>query len=329
MKSKSFVLMTLSLGFGLIAALGITQVMGKNKQPLEPKVKMGQVVVSVDHLGHKALLNEENVRVENWPEDIIPENAVRSIEEIESMAIMTRLSKGLPILKTDIVHKNQAMGMDIPPGFKVVAIKVSADDTIAGLLRPGDLVDVIGLLKKQDGRNSETVSRTFLKGIQVFSVNSSMKATTSDRSQGGSKGNAIVGVLVNERQSEDIVFVQRTGSLKLVLRGDAPSDDELESVEGVLSRAMNRGSDDEKVMPIKKKRKDDYEKMVIWVGQDYETVTFEPGRVPKAAFASSSLPDGSGSSQQRNGSSNEANYGDSEASEEITDEYEEDQYPAQ
>lgn len=321
MKSKSFVLMTLSLGFGLIAALGITQVMGKNKQPKEPKVKMGQVVVAIEHLGHKVLLDKENVRVENWPEEIIPENAVRSLEEVEEMAIMTRLSKGLPILKSDIVHKNKAMGIDIPPGFKVVAIKVSADDTIAGLLRPGDRVDVIGLFKNRDRGNNDTISRTFLKGLQVFSVNSSMKATTSDRQQGGSKGSAIVGVLVNEKQSEDIVYVQKTGSIKLVLRGDEPTDQELQDVEGVLARALDGKSKQEaKYVEVKKP---DYEKMVIWVGQDYETVTFEPGRVPKAAFAADKLPEGNSAL------SNGGRQGDSNVPEEITNEFEEDQYPAQ
>jgi len=326
MKSKSVVLMTLSLGFGLIAALGITQVMGKNKQPLEPKLKMGQVVVAIEHLAHKDLLDEENVRVENWPANIIPEDAVRSIEEITDMAIMTRLSKGLPILKSDVKHKSKAKGIDIPPGAKVVAIKVSADDTIAGLLRPGDLVDVIGLLKKKDGRTTETVSRTFLKGIQVFSVNSSMRAASTNRSEGGSKGNAIVGVLVNEKQSEDIVFVQRTGSLKLVLRGDEPTEDELAEIEDVLARTLD-GEQQTPEISREKKSTNEYEKMVIWVGQDYETVTFEPGRVPKAAFASGTLPEGS--SQRNQGSSNKANYGESDVPEEISNEYEEDQYPAE
>lgn len=322
MKSKSFVLMTLSLGFGLIAALGITQVMGKNKQPKEPKVKMGQVVVAVEHLGHKMLLTEENVRVENWPDEIIPENAVRDLESIKDMAIMTRLSKGLPILQSDIDHKSNAMGIDIPPGFKVVAIKVSADDTIAGLLRPGDRVDVIGLFKNGRGRDSETVSRTFLKGLEVFSVNSSMRATNTDRQNGGSKGSAIVGVLVNERQSEDIVYVQKTGSLKLVLRGDEPTDLELDEVEGVLARTLNGGEIKDEVFVAPKKQ--EYEKMVVWVGQDYETITFEPGRVPTAAFASDKLPEGQ-SSRMSNGANSEG----SEVLEEISNEYEEDQYPAE
>ena len=327
MKSKSFVLMTLSLGFGLIAALGITQVMGKNKQPTEPKVKMGQVVVAVDHLGHKTQLDEENVRVENWPEEIIPENAARSIEEITDMATLTRLSKGLPVLKTDIVHKNDAGGIDIPPNFKVVAIKVSADDTIAGLLRPGDLVDVIGLLKKRERGNSTTVSKTFLKGIKVFSVNASMRAATTDRSVGGTgKGQAIVGVLVNERQSEDIVFVQKTGTLKLVLRGDVPTEEELESVKGVLTRDTDdRGEED--TTSYVKKDKTEHEKMVIWVGSDSETVTFKPGEAPKTPFSGRNAS--SDGSSQRNGSSNKGEYSDSNDLEEITHEYEEDQYPAQ
>ena len=325
MKSKSFVLMTLSLGCGLVAALAITQVMAKNKRPNEPKVKMGQVVVAVEHLGHKVQLNDENVRVENWPEDIIPENAVRSLEGIKDQAIMTRLSKGLPILKSDIVHKNDAMGIDIPPGFKVVAIKVSADDTIAGLLRPGDRVDVIGLFKNRERGNSETISRTFLKGLQVFSVNSSMKATTSDRQKGGSKGSAIVGVLVNEKQSEDIVYVQKTGSLKLVLRGDEPTEQELEDVEGVLAEALNGPA--KQTAQRKSKPKQEYEKMVIWVGQDYETITFEPGRVPQAAFASGTPPEGS-SNKDESMSKGVDSEGD-DVSEEISYELEEDQYPAE
>ena len=149
-----------------------------------------------------------------------------------------------------------------------------------------------------------------------------MRATTSDRSEGGSKGNAIVGVLVNQRQSEDIVFVQKTGTLKLVLRGDKPTEEELESVEGVLARDGEKKDS----QPYARKEKKQFEKMIIWVGNDYETVTFEPGGVPKA-FGGDPSPQGS--SQKDNGSSNKADYGESEVLEEINNEYEEDQYPAQ
>ena len=221
MKSKSFMLMILSMGFGLIAAIGISQVMGRNNGPVVAAPKMGPVLVAADSLDHKTLLNEENVRIENWPIEIIPEAAATSIEQITDMAIKTRMSKGLPIMMNDLVHKNEVSRLNIPDGYKVVAIKVSEDDTIAGLLNPGDRVDVIGLFKTTSRTGEKrSFSKTFLKGLRVFSVNSQMTANTGSRSESSTRGNAIVGVLVTEKQSEAIVYVQKTGTLKLVLRGD-------------------------------------------------------------------------------------------------------------
>ena len=45
------------------------------------------------------------------------------------------------------------------------------------------------------------------------------------RELSGAKNNSIVGILVNERQSEMIVLMQRVAKLKLVLRGDDYGDE--------------------------------------------------------------------------------------------------------
>jgi len=104
-------------------------------------------------------------------------------------------------------------------GFKLVAIKVSGDDTMSGLLNPGDKVDIMGFFKKRNRNGqTQTTSRTFLKGLRVFSVNGRTRA--GDREESISSGSAIVSVLVNEKQSEDIYFAQQTGEIKLVMRGE-------------------------------------------------------------------------------------------------------------
>lgn len=321
MKSKSFVLMILSAGFGLIAAVGISQVMGKNQAPEAPQIEMAPVVVSIDHLDHKALLTEENCRVENWPREIVPENAVRSLDDIKDRAITTRLSKGLPILLSDIIHKNEVNDIQIPPGFKVVAIKVSGDDTIAGLLGPGDKVDVIGLFKRQRNGQTQTVSRTFLKGLQVFSVNSRMRANTGTREDTGNSGSAIVGVLVNEKQSEDIVFVQKTGQIKLVMRGDDVTEEELAETESVLANAFDDYSGDDEDADDQPKVKQVFESMIVWRGGSYEKVTFDPNQRPRQAFSDEPMHEPE--------MPREAISGDLDAPEEIDSDYEEDQYPGE
>lgn len=281
-------LMILSMGFGLIAAIGISQVMGRNNGPVVAAPKMGPVLVAAAALDHKALLNEENVRIENWPLEIIPENAATKIEDIHDMAIRTRLSKGLPIMVTDLMNKKEVSTLHIPVGYKVVAIKVSEDDTIAGLLNPGDKVDVIGLFKTSSRTGEKrTFSKTFLKALRVFSVNSQMTANTGSRTESSTRGNAIVGVLVTEKQSEAIVYVQKTGQLKLVLRGDDIGEDNND--EDLLAF----GFPDQEQDDIDDAKSDDAAQslslayhsnsMVIWEGNDAETFTFKAGSLPESS----------------------------------------------
>ena len=222
MKSKSLILMIVSLGFGLVAAVGISQVMGRGSGNTQPQISMGPVLVSVKQLDINELLDETNVKIENWPLEIIPENAATSLEHIDNKVVRTRMSKGLPILLSDVINKNEVKDLAIPVGYKVVALPVAADDTIAGLLTPGDKVDVIGIFRVRRNNEFRTTSKTFLKAITVFSVGNQIRRDTDRESNGSS----IVGVLLNEKQAEQIVLVQKEAQLKLVLRGPDADDEE-------------------------------------------------------------------------------------------------------
>ena len=334
MKSKSFMLMILSMGFGLIAAIGISQVMGRQSNA-NPITEMGPVLVAADHLDMKALLTAENVKIENWPLNIIPEDAATKIEDITDMVIRTRLSKGMPIVKSTIVNKKDAGELAIPDGFKVVAIKVSGDSGLGGLLDPGDKVDVIGLFKRRGslGQN-QTTTRTFLKGLRVFSVNSQMTAR-DDRQNGATNGNAIVGVLVTEKQSEEIYYVQRTGEIKLVLRGDhVGSDEAVEDLSDIMEwgdLGVPEGDDDQLTAEsgqallsppaISGRRKP--VSMTVWRGSNAEVVTFSNDQPPQSSTPS---PEQSRKPSENPGDENGSDEADSDGSNEIDRGLEQDQY---
>lgn len=277
MKSKSMMLMVLSMGFGLIAAIGISQVMGRSSST-QPATKMGPVLVAADHLDIHAPLTEENVKIENWPANIIPEDAVTSMEDITDMIVLSRLSKGMPIVGSQTVnekeHKKNRLA--IPEGFKVVAIKVAGDDTISGLLNPGDKVDVIGFFKKRDSDGqTQTTSKTFLKALRVWSVDGSVQA---NREEGGNgNGSAIVGVLVNEKQSEDIYFAQKTGEIKLVLRGDyVEGDEDVDDLSDLFGGDEEESfSEPPRFAPMQPKQR-----MVIWERGSPREITFAPNKLP-------------------------------------------------
>ena len=282
MKSKSLVLLMVSLGFGVIAAVGISKVMGSGGA-VRPAIKMGPVLVATVPLDHGTLLTEDNLKVENWPVQIIPDDAVADLEMVKNMAITTRLSKGLAILNADMVNKSEIRNLAIPGHLKVVGIKVTADDTLNGLLAPGDKVDVIGVVRVEDdtdGRKDRTVSETFLKGITVFSVNENMRAGGA-RELSGAKNSSIVSLLVDERQSEMIVLIQQVATLKLVLRGQ-DFDEASGEVAGTQEDFMNLFGLDPSVTgdtsPLKIKPSDEKHTMRIYNGQSAQTFEFKGDR---------------------------------------------------
>ena len=265
MKSKSLILLVLSVGFGILAAIGISQVMKSNAIGDDtPVTPMGPVVLAASQLNLRTQLTDENVKIENWPTNIIPPDAVTSLEEIKDMVTLAPMSQRMPIMKGSIQHKNKSTGPPIPPNMKVVAVRVSADDTIGNLLNPGDRVDVIGVFKQRNRTTNQTStkSRTFLKALQVYSIGNKTRVDSSEKSGNGS-ASSIVGLLVTEKQSEALVFVQDTGSIKLVLRGDDVENDgevgELDEIEKIVAK--------------KEEPKKMTTKMEIWRGNSAETTT--------------------------------------------------------
>ena len=166
MKSKSLILMFVSLGFGLVAAIGISQVMGRGGAG-GGNVRTSPVVVAVDFLDINTELTDERVKVEQWPANIIPENAVRSMEETSNKSSVRAIPKGAPIFKDDIIDKNKAHDLVLKEGQRLISIKVGAEQIANGLMKPGDRVDIIGTFTSNGGGNSSSFSTTFLKNIQV------------------------------------------------------------------------------------------------------------------------------------------------------------------
>jgi Flp pilus assembly protein CpaB len=172
-------------------------------------------MVALDHLDAYAELTEEKVVIENWPASLVPPDAVTSFEETKDKLLNCRVAKKMPVLKQMVVNRNEVSRLAIPKNYKVLGIKLPADDVLAGLLSPGDVVDLIGVFTT-DKKNK--ISRTFLTSIRVFSVNNKT-APDMDRSKGSSQG-AVVGVLLTKTQAEKLILAQKVAQIKLVLRSE-------------------------------------------------------------------------------------------------------------
>ena len=90
----------------------------KGSDSADSTIKMVPVLVAVDHLDLNSALTAENVKIDHWPVNIVPEECASNLEEIENMAITARVAKGMPILQKDLIPKGKVTRLPIPDGFK-------------------------------------------------------------------------------------------------------------------------------------------------------------------------------------------------------------------
>lgn len=225
MRPKSMVLIVIALGCGLIASIGISQVIKTPEEKPVPKVATEQIYVAIRNVDLGQLLLPDMVELEEWPTDKIPEGAIRNIEAINDRRTLVRLYPGEPIMHAKMIDKDKFHDptQQIPPGYRVVSVAVNAMVTAGNLVKPGDKVDLVLFIK--GGRNEvrQTVARTILQNIKVFAVNTQIR-----RSSEGGDGpiNAKhVSFLVKPDQAQKIMLAAELGKIKLSLRR---SDEEVD-----------------------------------------------------------------------------------------------------
>lgn len=224
MRPKSFALLLLALGCGMVASIGITQLMRKGTAP--EALNGGGVFVAATDIGMGEQLSGRVLRLEAWPTGKIPSGAISRIEDVEGRRTRTRLYPGEPILENKLFAKGvnaQGAAAMISKGFRMVSVKVDLVSGASSLILPGDTVDVMVHLVRDPARDiSETVTRTILQDIKVFAVNDILN-TERDKEGGRSINAKTISLLVTPAQAAKLTLASQLGSINLVMRG--PEDD--------------------------------------------------------------------------------------------------------
>jgi pilus assembly protein CpaB len=224
MRTKSLVLIIIALGCGLVASIGISEVL-KQKPVGEGVVETEPILVAAIDIDIGKKLDAANVKIEQWPKGKVPVGALHSLEEVQDDYTRTRLYSGEPILLAKLMNtKDPGAAPKIPEGYVAIPVRVELD-TVIGLIQPGDLVDVMVFLR-QGPDVPRTGSYTILRLARVFAVNSQTDRTTDEKGQ--EIAARTVSLLVKPKQGEKLTLATELGKIRLALRrpSDEVSDDE-------------------------------------------------------------------------------------------------------
>lgn len=230
MRPKSLLLIVIALGCGLVASIGISQVLNKPSERNDAPTETEQVYVAMVDINHGDPLSADMVRLEDWPKGRVPEGAIANLDDLLDRRPRTPLVAGEVILASKLIDPNSPYGasQSIPTGMRVSAVVVSTGDTPTGLVLPGDRVDVLCYFRASNDIPVAT-TKTILRNVTVFAVN---EQTVREADRDNSVINAkTVALLLTPEQDRLLMLASELGKLRISLRraGDE-NDDEADQV---------------------------------------------------------------------------------------------------
>ena len=221
MKKKPLLLFAFAATSGLMAMLGVNQLIPQNQAAEEQPT--AKVLMAKGEIGPGTPLTEENVKFVEYPEDLIPPGAVTDKSEYVGRAITVRTIPGTIIMKGTLGDPGVVgVSSDIPDQMRLISVPV--DDTMSnsGMILPGSRVDVIVTYKHPDPKIG-IVSATVLEHIEVFSNGSQrdlLDAVTKTKENKSAKN---IGLLVSPKEAPELKRAEQLGKLHLMMRrlGDA------------------------------------------------------------------------------------------------------------
>ncbi len=225
MRPKSLILLVLALGCGLAASIGISRVMDANANRPVAQLDTTPIYVALHNINLGDPISAEMLTLEEWPSDKAPKGSITSLEDLEGRRPRTTIIAGTPLLEGHLLAMGETADpiRNIPDGFRLSTVSVNAEKGAAGLLSPGDRVDVqLFMPANQRTGVTDATTRVFLQNIRVFAIEQAVQRTA----EGDEEGKTVpktVSLLVTLEQAAKIDLAQNVGEISLIPRN--PSDE--------------------------------------------------------------------------------------------------------
>lgn len=168
MKNQSLILLVVAVGCGLVAMLGVKQVI--SRKPADA-VEMVQVLSAAADIMPGDRLDDLNTKFVQIAVTSVPEGAVLSMDEVEERSLKVPVTPGDWILKSKLTEKGQiGAEASIPTGMATVTIPVDATTSHSGMLRPGNRIDLLLTFNDPSSQTNQQKTITVLEFVEVFAV---------------------------------------------------------------------------------------------------------------------------------------------------------------
>lgn len=223
------------LGLALVAGSAATMafyqlMMGYERQIEQARTPERTVmaVIAANDLYPGIPITEEDIVGIEIPERYVHADALASADLVVGRIPRERILANEFVLPDRLADGATGVGLNVlvPPGMRAVSLNIDNGEALAGLLAPGNLVDVM-VTVAGDGTRGTTTERqtlTTLQTVTVLAVDDRMlehvPAPGGKQRRAPERSAPSVTLALTPEQAEQITLADRKGELHLSLRGD-------------------------------------------------------------------------------------------------------------
>lgn len=217
----SRVALAAGIACGLLAAVLSYWWLSAKERAFEALSAPAPALVASRFIGAGARLDKTLVAVKQIPRAYIQAGALRAVDEADGQIALAPFAPGEQILANKLSTRGVALALAVAPGKRALTIAVDAASGVAGLLKPGDLVDVF---VSQDDREPRTF--VHVQAAPVLAVGRTFSAQPQEDERGRMRESfaSTVTLELTPFEAEQLTHLEQTGRVKLALR--APGDRE-------------------------------------------------------------------------------------------------------
>lgn len=212
------------------------------------------VLVAKQDIPKGTVIKPEILETKIFPRAYVVPQAVSSLDRIAGMIAIVSIPKDEQITLSKLAYARQAGGLAeaTPVGKRAITINVDNIASVAGMIKPGDYVDLIATLPvpalTAEGKQiTQLASVPLFQNVLVLAVGQEM-GLVSPEAEGryikGAEGRelkreipSLITLALNPQEANIVAFVQeQQGRFRLVLR--SPADSQMQPLKPVTWEAL-------------------------------------------------------------------------------------------
>jgi len=188
------------------------------------------VVVARKDMTFGTTLENEHLRVVQFPKGAVPAGAYGSLDSVLAQTTKVFLVEGEAVLASKLSAIGGGLSVRVPPTMRAMSLKINEVTGVSGFVLPGDRIDVLVTVENAAGANI-AVTKTVLQDLEVLAAGAKTET----------KGNhhitvQTVTVLVHPDGAEKLALGVQQGQVHLALRN--PVDHEEVTVSSTDTRSV-------------------------------------------------------------------------------------------